>query len=254
MWEAGSRLYRGCVSRCPAVGPEPRRACRLRFWHIASFRCDAEFSPSALSKLNWKSFLSSQHQQAIGHGAHRDRSHGVHREMSTMHAMLLFATVARRKHKGPKERTQVNEQKNSFNFRIRRSVVLCQRQCPGRGWLRPRRTSWRRWSLLRQRRRGRGARCGRCCCTGRRGLRAGTSLAPAAAPLLGLLSPLPALSKWVICQAANHPFACPAAAMKTDHAAGVRFLPRDGGRSLAKDASRKSRNTRNRGLRFRRPS
>jgi hypothetical protein len=223
-------------------------------WHIASFRCDAEFSPSALSKLNRKSFLSSQHQQAIGHGAHRDRSHGVHREMSTMHAMLLFATVARRKHKGPKERTQVNEQKNSFNFRIRRSVVLCQRQRPGRGRLRPRRTSWRRWSLLRQRRRGRGARCGRCCCTGRRGLRSGTSLAPAAAPLLGLLSPLPALSKWVICQAANHPFACPAAAMKTDHAAGVRFLPRDGGRSLAKDASRKSRNTRNRGLRFRRPS
>src|ERR1700688_894373 len=47
-------------------------------------------------------------------------------------------------------------------------------------------------------------RLGRCCCTGRRGLRAVTSLASATAPLLGLLSPSDELSKWVICQAANH--------------------------------------------------
>ena len=89
--------------------------------------------------------------------------------------------------------TQADEQKNSFDFGIRRLVVLHELRCPGRGRLRPWRTSWPGWTLLRQRRRGRGcARWrGRCRCAGRSGLRSRPSLASWTAALLGLLRPPP---------------------------------------------------------------
>jgi hypothetical protein len=55
--------------------------------HGTSFRCDAEFSPSAKIESETIFILDAGRQRAM---THRHCSHGVHREMLKMHWMLLI--------------------------------------------------------------------------------------------------------------------------------------------------------------------